>query len=259
MHFYNRIAYFISVVAVVGLGLLQSAYSYSFTSDFTSGIYWQSYPISITAVGSDAGQANTLHSITTEAIQAWEDQLGVNLWVMSSPAVGGVGGNNIRWSTNFAAETGHNSSSTLAVAIRYATGPYFAKTEIILNANQGRLSHPANLKKVIMHELGHTINLDHSNVLNSIMGAYYESVNGLTSDDINGANAVVSETQARQISGYIAPQFQNQEESNAFSSCGTIDTSGGGGPGGNFLSLLMGLLIVAIMSGIPGIRAKSTL
>ena len=111
--------------------LTTHAWGYQLTSDFMNGFYWASLPVNIMVVESNAERKILLENIAQTAISEWETRSGFTLWSFLRTGTTNI----IRWSTNFAAETRMDPSSVLAVAIRYTNGPYFAKTEIIINGN----------------------------------------------------------------------------------------------------------------------------
>lgn len=224
--------------------------SYSFTTDFTRGFYWASYPITIEMVNTDFQGKEDFASHLSQAVNDWESAVGKELFTIPSQYVDSSAGNFIRWSDNFGEETGFDPFSTLAVTTRYSSGTYIVKTEIILNGAMQSLvnNHNQSLFKTILHELGHVINLNHSDV-DAIMLPHIGTIDQLTADDIDGANDVVDQTLYRQSIGYRSPLLSDQEESNALGSgCGSIDlNSSGGGSGGQFLSLLLGLLLALFL------------
>lgn len=230
------------------------AWGFRFTSDFERGFYWGALPVRMDVVAANASDGNQLASLVSQAVNAWESSTGSEIWDLVSGWSGSSRtGNSIRWSFNFAAETGYDPTVTLAVTIRYATGTYFSKTEIILNGQNASLRNNSNniLWKTILHEMGHTIGLDHSDQM-AIMAPYVGSLNSLQYDDIQGMNSLVDSTRNRQATGYVSPVVASREENAAqFAACGSIGgLSGGsssGGPGGQFnISLLAGLIIFLI-------------
>ncbi len=228
--------------------LFQSSvvFAYRFTDDFNNGFYWEGGPVTFTVVESNSTRAQLLKSVIESAIDEWEDSLGQQLWEVSPTVLANVeGGRNIiRWSNDIEGETGFNRYSTLAVTLRYITGPYYTQTEILLNAQHPTLSNLQALKATLVHELGHTYGLDHSSVPQAIMYYSYGS-QSLHNDDIDGMVALVDETRRRQAIGYISPlAFEEGKSSSQAISCGTIDTqSGNGGDGGGPFSVLFSLIL----------------
>ena len=239
------------------------AMAYRITEDFSKGFYWASLPISFIVMDSNQSRLDTINAMTQDAVQEWESYIfsdNINdLWNVNSQLGSPVSNRNIiRWSTKFAAETGLNESTTLAVAIRYTGGPYVARAEIIINGNHPINSFPEQLKTVLTHELGHTLGLDHSDVGAAVMAPtiqipYY----GLHSDDLSGMNYTVSETRRRQIIGYVSPLSKQTTSESSPLSCGTVDLSGGGGsgPGNPMVSLGLGLLL-ALAALAPGLKRR---
>lgn len=228
---------------IIGLLLTNSAWAYKLTSDFTNGFYWQSLPINITVVESDSNLKSKLEYLSKLAVQDWERNTGLDLWNETNGGTSNV----IRWSTNFAAETKMDPASVLAVAIRYTDGPYFAKTEIIINGNHVYNQQNNYLLTTITHELGHTMGLDHSDVYNAIMAPSLQlNSNGVQQDDSQGIEYAVSETLHRQEIGYVSPlAYQSDEESKSPLSCGTVavTTSASASPLSGLFSLAAGILI----------------
>jgi hypothetical protein len=231
-------------------------FAYSFTTDFNQGFYWASLPIKMSKFAVDASEGQLLSNLVDQAENEWESVVGTEIWEMNSGYyTGGASGNNIRWSNNFSAETGYDPVGTLAVAIRYQSGTHVVKTEIILNGEMWALRNNFNnmLYTTILHELGHTIGIGHSDQ-HAVM---YPSLNGLTSltaDDEQAVNAVIGETERRQSIGYISPFVaDNSSESSKFAACGSIgELTGTGGPkGGFFMTSLLGffLILLAQMAG----------
>lgn len=225
-------------------------FAWAFTEDFNQGYYWGSLPISFGKFVTNPSDGPLLAQLTDQAQQEWENAIGQEIW-STTPGynVGGASGNHIRWSNNFGAETGYDPNTTLAVTVRYSSGTHFARVEIILNGENNALRSNSGgmLKKTILHELGHTIGLDHSQQ-HSIMGASISSVSALTWDDSQGANAVVNEHLYRQQIGYVSPLAKDSSEGKA-AACGSVLLVGSDdhdGPGGHLsfiFSLILGLLI----------------
>jgi len=136
----------------------------------------------------------------------------------------------------------------LAVTIRYSSGTYFSQVVVVLNGenNALRSNSQGMLKKTILHELGHTIGLDHSQQY-SIMGASLSGVSTLTWDDSQGANAAINEHLYRQQIGYSAPLSESSNETIA--ACGSValnqhDDDDFGGRYAFVFSLLIGMVLM---------------
>lgn len=242
-------------IATLSFLSVTSAQAWNATQDFNQGFYWASLPVSMKVIDTDSNRLNLIKRLTDESVQIWQNVVVGQLWTMSAQQVASAGGNIIRWSNNFSAETGLDASSILAVTIRYTGGPYIARSEIIVNGNNIINQSEANLKTVLLHELGHTLGLDHSEYGNAVMAANLVlGYSGLHSDDRQGISAIVGETQRRQAIGYVSPLSQSEDtQSSSPLNCGTVDMSGGaGGGGGNtIVSLGIGLLLALIAAARP--------
>lgn len=246
----------ITPLLLMAIFLSTNAQAFSFTQDFTNGIYWQSFPIKMGKFATDPNDGALLEQLTNQAITDWESVVGKSLWeptaVQSSST---YSGNYIRWSDNFGTETGYDPSKTLAVTIRYNQGTYFQQTVIILNGGLSylRQNWGNSLKTTILHEIGHTIGLDHTTA-NAIMAANLSTLTTLQQDDIQGINAVVDETIRRQSTGYVSPlaSSSSSQKNGLVPTCGTIEDVGNGkGPSNgasNFVgSLFIGFLAIAFI------------
>jgi hypothetical protein len=251
------------VILLFALCIGQSAFAYNLTQDFRDGFYWSSLPVNFLVMDTDPNRLQLISDIAQEAVAEWEDVIVQNLWNVDSRQGSPVSNTNIiRWSTNFASETGLNASTTLAVAIRYSRGPYIARAEIVLNGNHVTNSDPEDLKGVLVHELGHILGLDHSDTWGAVMYATFNTYRGLHWDDVSGMNYTVGETKRRQAIGYVSPLSRNETSSEGSPlSCGTVDLSGGGGsgPGGSSQNPIYSLgfgLMLALAAFAPGFKSK---
>ncbi len=217
------------------------AWSYRLTTDFLNGFYWRTLPINIVVSESDPTLKSKLEFLAKSAVQDWENSTGLNLWDSTGAATPNV----IRWSKNFAAETNMDPASVLAVAIRYTNGPYFARTEIIINGNHMYNQQNNYLLTTITHELGHTMGLDHSDHGDAIMAPSLQlNSSGVRQDDVMGMDDVIAQTQHRQETGYISPlAYSTEESSSSPLSCGTVGATTSSGTANGILSLGAGILI----------------
>jgi len=247
---------------LVALLVGPSAYAYNLTKDFSDGFYWSSLPVSFLVMDTDSARLQLISEIAQDAVSEWEGVMVDNLWSVSSRQGSPVSNTNIiRWSTNFAKETGLDATKTLAVAIRYSRGPYIARAEIVLNGGHFTNSDPDNLKSVLVHELGHILGLDHSDTWGAVMYATFQTYRGLHWDDVSGMTYTLNETKRRQAIGYVSPLSTSESSEGSALSCGTVDMSSGGGsgPGGSsqnpILSLGIGLLL-ALAALRPGFKTR---
>ncbi len=252
----KKLAIGITPLLFMAIILSSQVYAFTFTSDFSKGFYWQSLPIKMNNFVTDAKDGVLLDELTSEAEQEWEDAAGKNIWDINSYQVASnASGNYIKWSNDFGSETGYDPSKTLAITIRYNQGTYFQQTVIILNGSLSYLKQNFgnSLKTTILHEMGHTLGLDHSET-NAIMAANLSNFSTLQPDDIEGINAVINETINRESINYISPYLNTQlENKRSLLACGTIEDIGNSqGPKNatrNFMgSLLLGFLIVGFSS-----------
>jgi Matrixin len=221
------------------------SWSYNLTQDFINGFYWASLPVKFVVVDTDPARKQLLSQLANAAVSEWENDTGYSLWDITTNSETNI----IRWSTNFADETKMDPTSVLAVAIRYTNGPYFAKSEIIINGSHAAFNSPypsinnINLGTTLVHELGHTMGLDHSDNLLAVMAPTLQyPFNGLHPDDLDGMKEAFLQTEDRQVSRYVSPlAYSKVNQSGQPLSCGTtgpLHVSGNG-----LFSLGLGMLI----------------
>jgi hypothetical protein len=170
-----------------------NASAFTFTSDFNKGNYWPSFPLRIHI----QAEGPELQDMVEEAIQEWHRETGLTLWEVQAPSVTGAY-HEVRWAKNFTQETGLSPLNTLAVTVRYSQYGLFQRTEIILNPLLLDIDDQDDLVRTIMHELGHTLGLDHSSYQEAIMAAYLSNQDHLHSDDIAGAESIYTSHLERQ-------------------------------------------------------------
>lgn len=238
-------------------------FSYAFTSDFNKGFYWQSFPVPMKRFVTNANDATLLQTLADEAVVKWESAVGANLWQLDDVVQSSsYSGNYIRWSDNFGAETGYDPNSTLAITTRYNRGTYFEQVVIILNGGLAYLRQNSNdaLRKTILHEIGHTLGLDHSTDISAVMYPMLGSTTVLQNDDIQGMTALVHQTQYRQQTGYISPYSASTDSSKKFAACGTVEeiNRNGKGGGGSVVNFLSALILGMILAKFAKSKKRST-
>lgn len=251
----------------MSFGFNSKAQAYTFTSDFKNGFYWASFPIKMNKFAPVTSDSALLERLANEAVAEWEAVIGKDIWELTAVQnTENYSGNFIRWSDNFGSETGYDPSRTLAITIRYNSGTNFQQTVIILNGSMASLRQNwgNTLKTTILHEIGHTLGLDHSEDSGAVMAASLGAAVDLQEDDIDGVNAVVDETSRRQSTGYVSPLSTSTSEKKV-AACGTIEdisknSGGSGGAMANFMgSLMVGLMLIAMVGKLEKTRRQKGL
>lgn len=218
------------------------SWGFRLTQDFSNGFYWASLPVNVKVEESNVSRKNLLRQLSQDAIGEWESRTGLSLWDYTEAGTPNI----IRWSNNFAAETGMDAMSVLAVAVRYTNGPYFARAEIIINGNHPLNADTDNLLTTITHELGHTMGLDHSENMNAVMApTLQDPYRGLHNDDVQGMNVAHQETEHRQVTRYVSPLAYEETEQADAMSCGTVTTQAAS-QGQGAVTVAAGMLIAFV-------------
>lgn len=238
------------IVLLLLVIITTKSFSFEFTVDYKQGFYWREFPIKMKRFSINPSEAAQLETFVREAEDEWEQAVGQEIWDFNS---GEESNNIIRWSNNFAYETGYDPMNTLAVTIRFHDGTYIDRTEIILNGGIMYLRDNVNgiLKTTILHELGHTLGLDHSR-LPAVMQAYLGNFIELQPDDIDGAVAIMGDTVEKQVDNYISEYstLNKDDGDNQVVSCATINIDSNIPPNrlvNIILSMLLGIFIVPII------------
>lgn len=244
------------------------AHGFELTTDFKQGYYWDSFPIELSVVDDGSLTSSELDRLVqslNHGIEKWHAELNLNveLWRFTGITNSKIG-NSVYWESNFAAVTGLSGSQVLGATVRTTRTPLMRQVDLVLNRTYLYLGDE-ELNQVIIHELGHSIGLDHSSDYNSIM---YAQINvsfpsqEILQDDYSGINYIVDEMIKRQQGISTDRNFQvlteeskSQNASSLVPSCGTIkdiNSGGGDGDGGSFLiSLLLGCFLVLIGKKFP--------
>ncbi len=257
----------VSKLFVFALALLlifsTNGWTFNLTTDFREGFYWQEFPIALSVLDDpaiDSQKIDDLQWALDEAIQQWTlTTPDLDFWRMDAPVSTGTSGKNlVRWDQNFQLNTGLQGSQYLAVTVRRAVIPLIAQVEILMNTLYLNLPK-SDLVKILVHELGHTIGLDHSDDASSIMSAAIRlgpySNQSIKLDDVAGVSYIHTEMGMRQSGSSSDPAYwellssQEQNSSTTLPSCGTIEDinrTGGGGTGSFLVSFLFGLMIMLL-------------
>lgn len=237
--------------------LLYSNYSlaYRFTEDFISGSFWQSLPVHMNVYALESSKIDIFQNILNSTEEEWESATGSDMWSFGNVILGnGDDGNFIKWSSNFSEETGYDAASTLGVTIRYSQGMYFEKVIIIFNANLAYLYQNFNnaLKKTMLHELGHTLGLGHSDDASAIMYYQISTTQSLQPDDQDGMLDILDQTYSRQVTGYrSSTALGSSNLSEKILSCSSSMAFAGDGNIGIFYGFIHIILIfLGIICGI---------
>lgn len=181
---------------ILGLFLQHHSLAYQFTEDIQKGIFWRTFPISIKLqISPSDSRFQVTEQALVDAMNEWHKHSDIQIWDLKESNNSSTN-NVIRWSNNFNQETGYSANSTMAITVRYSTPPLLQRTEIIINGQYPGLDNLDDLTMILVHELGHTIGLDHSSDYGSVM--YKSLALGttaqvyLSNDDIEGLSSVMN-------------------------------------------------------------------
>jgi len=138
------------------------------------------------------------NSAVSPALDMWNRVMGqVQLGrVMNStaPIVQGDRLNSLSFGSSF---FGHSfGSNTLAVTSYSYSGSTMIEGDIVVNTAQpwdsyrGPLQSAFDIRRVVLHETGHLLGMDHSSVSTAIMNAFTNNSDSLQPDDIAGIQAL---------------------------------------------------------------------
>ncbi len=180
----------------LGLFLQHHSLAYQFTEDLIRGSFWRTFPIPLKLqIASNDSRYGLTEQALTEAIDEWQKHSEIQLWDYREGGSTAAANNVIRWSNNFEKETGYAANSTMAITVRYSSPPLLQRTEIIINGQYFGLTNIEDLRKILIHELGHTLGLDHSEEYGSLMYRTLAlgdtSPSYLSNDDIEGLSQVM--------------------------------------------------------------------
>ncbi len=213
-------------LSLVAVFLSLNVGAYEFSSDYKAGIYWLNFPVTLEPITDTIEDANFLQPIIDEAVTDWEQAVGKDIWSISPMRIGTTPvGNFIKWSMDIGGETGFDPNRTMAVTIRYNSGTFFERAVIILNGkmNYLRTNFGNSLKKTILHELGHTVGLDHSTEL-AIMGPSLSAIGVLQTDDIRGMTALIDDSIYKAQTGFVAEVNSNAlDDGSSGGGCGSVE------------------------------------